>query len=149
MGLSSSVLKMCALFLAFALAGWYGSRRSRMRSILLATMVGVACFIGILFAEIAVEPLLNIPQWLSTWLPLVIIVSGLIMILRKFMASDDPLESTPDKCWKGAVIYYNPDDAALFVQKRFGIGYTFNFANPWSWILLLGLALVIASAVFL
>jgi uncharacterized membrane protein len=34
------------------------------------------------------------------------------------------------------------------VEKREGLGYTFNFANPWSWALLLGLALVVASAPF-
>ena len=35
-----------------------------------------------------------------------------------------------------------------FVEKRKGLGYTFNFANRWSWVLLLGPALMIASAPF-
>ena len=31
------------------------------------------------------------------------------------------------------MFYYNPNDAALFVEKRFGIGWTFNFANKRAW----------------
>jgi uncharacterized membrane protein len=41
-------------------------------------------------------------------------------------------QNPPDEGWK-AVFYSNPDDPALFVPKRYGIGYTLNFANPWSW----------------
>lgn len=28
------------------------------------------------------------------------------------------------------VFYYNKDDSNLFVPKQFGIGFTFNWANP-------------------
>jgi uncharacterized membrane protein len=43
----------------------------------------------------------------------------------------------PD-CWKYGVFYFNRDDPALFVPKRFGLnlGYTLNFANRWSWVVL-------------
>ena len=39
--------------------------------------------------------------------------------------------SNPDDCWKYGVFYFNRDDPALFVAKRFGLnlGYTLNFAN--------------------
>lgn len=52
-----------------------------------------------------------------------------------------------DRFWKAGVLYVNPDDPALFVEKRFGLGYTLNFARPAAWailaaILLLPLALV-------
>jgi uncharacterized membrane protein len=39
-------------------------------------------------------------------------------------------DRTPDECWKLGVFYFNPDDPVLFVEKRFGIGWTLNFANP-------------------
>jgi uncharacterized membrane protein len=45
-------------------------------------------------------------------------------------------DHTPDDAWKWGLIYYNPDDSALIVEKRFGLGYTFNFANRWAWVLL-------------
>ena len=38
-------------------------------------------------------------------------------------------DRTPDVCWKLGIFYFNPDDPALFVEKRFGIGWTVNFAN--------------------
>jgi uncharacterized membrane protein len=34
------------------------------------------------------------------------------------------------------MFYINPKDPALFVEKRFGIGYTVNLGNRWSWIFL-------------
>lgn len=38
-----------------------------------------------------------------------------------------------DKCWKWGIIYVNRDDPQIFVPKRYGIGYTLNFGNRWSW----------------
>ena len=32
-------------------------------------------------------------------------------------------DRTPDSCWKWGLFYINPRDPALFVEKRFGIGY--------------------------
>jgi uncharacterized membrane protein len=44
-----------------------------------------------------------------------------------------PSAGSADDCdahWKGGgIIYDNPDDPALLVPKRFGLGYTFNFAH--------------------
>ncbi|HEV3253939.1 MAG TPA: DUF5808 domain-containing protein [Candidatus Acidoferrales bacterium] len=51
-------------------------------------------------------------------------------------------DRTPDRCWKGGMIYYNPDDPAVLVEKRFGIGYTLNFGNGRSWLVLGGIVLV-------
>jgi uncharacterized membrane protein len=43
-------------------------------------------------------------------------------------------DGTPDQCWKLGIFYFNPADAAIFVEKRFGIGYTINFANRVTWL---------------
>jgi hypothetical protein len=43
-------------------------------------------------------------------------------------------DRTPDACWKLGLIYYNPDDPAVLVEKRFGLGWTLNFGNPRSWV---------------
>ena len=40
--------------------------------------------------------------------------------------------------------YVNPDDPSIFVEKRFGLGYTINFANPRAVGLLVGFLLLIA-----
>ena len=40
-------------------------------------------------------------------------------------------------------IYFNPDDANIFVRKRFGIGsWTMNMGNPWAWAILGGIVLL-------
>lgn len=49
---------------------------------------------------------------------------------------------TGDKCWKWGVFYVNREDSALLVRKRYGIGYTLNFGNLWSWAVL---ALIIVA----
>ena len=76
------------------------------------------------------------------------IIAIVIVMVNKMSEPGEGPDPTPLACWKGGVIYYNPNDAALFVERREGLGYTFNFANRWSWVLLAGLVLVMASAVF-
>jgi uncharacterized membrane protein len=49
-------------------------------------------------------------------------------------------DATPDGAWKAGLIYFNPGDSAVFVERRFGVGWTLNFGSPWAWVLL-GLAL--------
>ncbi len=50
-----------------------------------------------------------------------------------------------DKYWKLGSLYYNPEDPSLFIEKRFGIGWTMNWARPMSWVIMGGLLLFIAG----
>lgn len=50
-----------------------------------------------------------------------------------------------DKYWKLGSLYYNPEDPSVFIEKRFGIGWTMNWARPMSWIIMTGLLLLIAG----
>jgi len=52
-------------------------------------------------------------------------------------------DRTPDKYWKLGLFYFNPEDPAVLIEKRFGLGYTFNFARPATWIIM-GLLLMSA-----
>ena len=45
-------------------------------------------------------------------------------------------DRTPDSSWILGMLYVNHDDPALFVEKRFGLGYTLNFGNPLAWVLM-------------
>lgn len=38
-----------------------------------------------------------------------------------------------DSRWLGGFLYFNPTDSSTIVPKRFGYGWTFNFASPWTW----------------
>ncbi len=48
-------------------------------------------------------------------------------------------DRTPDERWWGGLVYINRDDPALWVEKRFGIGWTLNFGNPWAWLVMGGI----------
>jgi len=54
-----------------------------------------------------------------------------------------------DKCWKWGIFYVNRDDPKVFVPKRYGIGYTLNFGNRWSWaaVALIAIAIVLPLSV--
>ena len=42
-------------------------------------------------------------------------------------------DRTPDSRWKWGLIYVNRDDPSILVEKRFGVGYTINLGNRWTW----------------
>ena len=44
-----------------------------------------------------------------------------------------------DRFWKAGLIYVNRDDPAIMVGARFGVGWTFNFANPMAWLIIGGI----------
>jgi uncharacterized membrane protein len=46
-------------------------------------------------------------------------------------------DRTLDRYWKLGVFYFNRDDSAVLVEKRFGLGYSLNFARPTAWFILL------------
>jgi uncharacterized membrane protein len=50
-------------------------------------------------------------------------------------------DATPDGAWKGGLFYYNPNDPALFVEKRSGPGWTMNFGHSRALLVLIGLLL--------
>jgi uncharacterized membrane protein len=59
-------------------------------------------------------------------------------------------DRSPDACWKFGLIYFNPADPSILIEKRFGIGYTINFGNRRSWLVLaLMLVPLIIAWVFL
>lgn len=37
----------------------------------------------------------------------------------------------------GTAFYFNKEDSNIFVPKAFGFGFSFNWANPLSWLVLL------------
>ena len=58
-------------------------------------------------------------------------------------------DRTPDACWKWGLLYVNPADPSILVEKRFGIGYTLNFGNRWTWVVLALLLLAPAAGFIL
>jgi len=60
-------------------------------------------------------------------------IARLVSLKRKIAGLPAPAGAAPDRDeanWRGGgLFYYNPSDPALFVEKRIGVGYTFNFGN--------------------
>jgi len=58
---------------------------------------------------------------------------------------NDNMRKNPDN-YKWGIFYYNPNDKRLFLPKRnVGMGWTMNFANPWSYFIIL----IFVSMIFL
>ena len=62
---------------------------------------------------------------------------------------EDEMRADEDAHWKAGVFYWNPDDPAVFVAKRFSVGWTMNFARPASWLFILGLCALIVLVILL
>jgi uncharacterized membrane protein len=58
-------------------------------------------------------------------------------------------DNTADRNWIGGLLYFNPDDPAIFVEKRIGIGFELNFGNPRAWVFLGFLVFIPVAAVVL
>lgn len=58
-----------------------------------------------------------------------------------------------DEHWKAGIFYFNKDDASLFLPKRFGVGWTMNWARPAAWLIVGGFTLAsiafVAACIFL
>lgn len=82
----------------------------------------------------------------SVWIILapILLLAALSLLLLLFARGQRP----PEDAWKG-IFYSNPDDPAVFVPKRHGIGYTLNFGNPWSWLVLVLIFAAVAAPLIL
>lgn len=54
---------------------------------------------------------------------------------------------TLDRCWKAGVFYFNREDPAVVVERRFGLGYTLNFGHTLSWFIAAAVAAILAFLV--
>lgn len=90
---------------------------------------------------------------------IVIIIVGSIIFSIKFSNLEKDINPSnsqgsvtdidDDHYWKGGLLYFNKEDPSLFVEKRFGIGWTMNFAQPISYIILFApLFLILLIAYF-
>jgi uncharacterized membrane protein len=123
-------------------------RRANLMLLVAAVWVVTAtiCFMSLL-------PLLTggrRPALIAGLVPLVLTASlapFLVQLVRLTRDRTSASDGTPDKRWKLGLIYINPNDPALLVEKRFGIGYTLNFGNRTLWWILIATVLVFALVI--
>jgi uncharacterized membrane protein len=122
------------LLLMVAVAMYYGSRRTEIRKPVLGILIGVIYLLAYTFSLVSLMPLMHIGA-AALLIPVAVFIA--VTLAWAFRAGQTSQgEETPDECWTLGSIYYNPRDPALFVQKRIGMGYTVNFGNRKSWLLM-------------
>jgi uncharacterized membrane protein len=50
-----------------------------------------------------------------------------------------PKDKQNPENWYWGVFYHNSADPDIWLPKRYGWGWTLNFAQPWSWIIMIGI----------
>ena len=125
-----------------------------------AFVLVVEYFLALCFSLAGLLPLVGAtPLLVATFLmlpALLVLITWLNRGHASFESGSPMLTAAPvgdgtlDQYWKLGVFYCNPDDAALFVERRFGVGYTVNFGHASAWIimalvLLLPLILVLTA----
>ncbi len=104
-------------------------------------------------------------MWTGTvtpWAPLVIVLPVLtaavvaVVVLarnnREWEAGEEGtglVHRDDDKYWRGGLLYINRSDRALLVPRRFGLGWTLNFGNPRTAMILAGVLALIGVAITL
>ncbi|MBC2248997.1 DUF1648 domain-containing protein [Listeria sp. FSL L7-0123] len=122
----------------------------------------IMCTIMVIdFLVIQVVMLLSLPaEWMitATIIMVVLILFGTVLLAvkvgqggsrLKFADQPDGVNKPirdDDAFWKAGVIYFNRNDPALFVEKRFGIGWTINTARPVAW---LSFVIIIAAIILI
>jgi len=120
------------------------SRKTVMRYVTVRGLQVMLYPLTFTLVTVSLLPFWRSPMWI---VPLVMLVSiaGLIYWSYGRISSPHSSDAVPeprsDNYWKAGMFYYNPDDPAIFVAKRVGIGYTINFASKWAWVVLIGLLL--------
>lgn len=73
--------------------------------------------------------------------------------LVKRLKENGDIIADNDEHWKAGIFYWNKDDASLFLPKRFGVGWTMNWARPAAWLIVGGFTLAsiafVAACIFL
>jgi uncharacterized membrane protein len=98
----------------------------------------------------------------TSWAPLVVVlpilagvVVAVVVLARNNRERDEGEEDTglthrdDDKYWRGGLFYINREDHALWIPRRFGLGWTLNFGNPRAAMLLAGVVALIGLVITL
>jgi uncharacterized membrane protein len=99
----------------------------------------------------------NVVIWLVPVIFTLIVLIGSIVFAVKVGNAGEEFDLDPvmkitdtdeDQYWMGGMFYFNKNDPSIFVEKRFGVGWTINFAHPIGLLILLGPIVVILLIAF-
>jgi uncharacterized membrane protein len=127
---------MLFLFLMLFAAVMLGSRRNIRRSAMPGIFVVAMYLLAVMFTGIGLIPIIQVPPFAYMGITLAFVLAALVIGYRRNAGPRAPVEATPDECWTLGSFYVNSNDPAIFVQRRIGFGYTINFGNVWSYIVM-------------
>lgn len=113
---------------------------------------------SVLTAVLGIVMILMMTEFLSMLVTMVlIIVATLVFVgatiafsivygqsgsrLVKRLEENGDIIADNDEHWKAGIFYWNKDDASLILPKRFGVGWTMNWARPAAWAIVGGITL--------
>jgi uncharacterized membrane protein len=124
-----------------------------------AFLIGTGIGLSLLFSFIQLSFIFSIPKGLITTIPLLFaLLLTLWAIILSFTTGQggsrvnvststhgEIINRDDDIHWKLGIFYFNPNDPAIFLEKRFGVGWTINFARPLAWLTFLLIILLIIA----
>lgn len=135
--------------------GFEGQHESRFRRTASVLLLALEYWVAIVFSWLGVRPLLphlfQRPPVALAMLPGLIAVVGTAVLMWLGQGGSRPTaaqrseselpspvgDRTQDRFWKLGIFYFNREDPSVLVERRFGIGYTVNFAHPVGWLIIL------------
>jgi len=110
-------------------------------------LLSLEFFLAVIFSFVGLLPLMGnhnpgiVPILVATLAMLAALIFAMARLARHHAhvhahAGGLPADAMATDHWKLGVFYVNRDDTALFVPKRFGIGYTLNFGHVAAWVIM-------------
>lgn len=153
-----------------AVGGSDGAREKHYRRGMAGLLLAAEYLVAFIGSTVTLSPLLS-RSWVSglaiatvvlivTFSPAAI-VALVVLARRRASVGQEPSaasagsgraplgDRTPDERWLWGILYVNRDDVALFVPKRFGVGYTLNFGNRSAWLLLALIVVLVVGGILL
>lgn len=162
--LVAAVILLALTTLLYGIAHWLrpiyagglqGEHEARFRRTASTVLLVMEYWIAMLFSWLAIRPLLAAslqrpPAAIATLAGLIALAGTAVLMWlgqggsrmpspqRADSASTGAVgDRTEDRFWKLGVFYFNRNDPSVMVERRFGIGYTVNFARPVAWVIAL------------
>jgi len=98
---------------------------------------------------------ISAPLLILTGAPILVGVVVLAVVAVRAARAQDTDENTglthrdDDRFWRAGLLYVNREDPALFVPRRFGLGWSINFGNTTGLLLVIGSLVAILLPVIL
>jgi uncharacterized membrane protein len=135
-------------------AGSLRAHRQAFGLVARAGLVLVACIdLTLALAALRKWQIAGLPTGLGI-LPAVVGLAGLLAVVvqagrirRRAGAVAAGSDRDDDRFWKAGLVYVNQDDPALMVSARFAFGWTPNLGNRRAWLIVAGVAAVMAGLI--